>query len=110
MGAVAERGADRVVLTTDNPRSEDPLRIIEEVRAGCEDDPIVEPDRRLAIETAITGASGGDVVLIAGKGHEQGQVFADHTDPFDDREVARSALAALSSVDRDAGSGPGGPA
>lgn len=105
MGAVADQGADVVVLTNDNPRSEDPLRIIEEVRAGCEDEPIVQPDRRLAIETAIAEASDGDVVLIAGKGHEQGQVFADHTDPFDDRDVARTALSERQASQSDDASG-----
>ncbi len=93
MGAVASSAADHVVVTNDNPRSEDPLSIIDAVRAGCVGEPIVEADRRRAIETAVSRAEAGDVVLIAGKGHEQGQVFADHTDPFDDREVAREALA-----------------
>jgi UDP-N-acetylmuramoyl-L-alanyl-D-glutamate--2,6-diaminopimelate ligase len=94
MGAVASAGADHVVVTTDNPRSEDPGRIIEEVVAGCDDEPIVEPDRRLAVDLAVSSAAAGDVVLLAGKGHEQGQEFADRTDPFDDRDVAGRALAA----------------
>ena len=95
MGEVAESGADHVVVTNDNPRSEDPLRIIAEVRAGFEGEPIVEPDRRAAITHALAAAGEHDVVLIAGKGHEQGQVFADHTEEFDDRLVAAEALAAL---------------
>jgi UDP-N-acetylmuramoyl-L-alanyl-D-glutamate--2,6-diaminopimelate ligase len=93
MGAVASGAADHVVLTNDNPRSEDPLSIIDAVRSGCVGDPIVEPDRRRAIELAVSRAGSGDVVLIAGKGHEQGQVFAERTEPFDDREVAQEGLA-----------------
>ncbi len=100
MGGVACRLADRVVLTDDNPRSEDPLRILEEIRAGCVDArgtgaPQVQPDRRLAITDALGRARPGDVVLIAGKGHETGQVFGSRTEPFDDREVAREVLVAL---------------
>lgn len=97
MGEVACRLADVAVLTTDNPRSEDPAEIAEQVRAGCTDDAlVVEPDRRVAIRTALGLARPGDVVVVAGKGHEQGQVFADRTEPFDDREVAAEELRALS--------------
>ena len=99
MGRVAAAGADVVVVTSDNPRSEDPEAIIAEIiegiaaqRPGGPDRSLV--DRRAAIEFAIGEARAGDVVLIAGKGHESGQVFADHTEPFDDRIVAREALAA----------------
>ncbi|MGI9577242.1 MAG: UDP-N-acetylmuramoyl-L-alanyl-D-glutamate--2,6-diaminopimelate ligase [Microthrixaceae bacterium] len=99
MGAVADAGADVVVITSDNPRSEDPLRIIEEIRAGCDDDPIIELDRRSAIHEAVTGATSGDVVLIAGKGHEQGQVFAGRTEPFDDRSVAAEMLSGADPTD-----------
>jgi UDP-N-acetylmuramoyl-L-alanyl-D-glutamate--2,6-diaminopimelate ligase len=95
MGEVACRLADLVVLTNDNPRSEDPLRIIEEIRSGCSDAPVVEPDRRAAIRLALSSADPGDLVLIAGKGHERGQVQGDRVEPFDDREVAREQLAAL---------------
>jgi UDP-N-acetylmuramoyl-L-alanyl-D-glutamate--2,6-diaminopimelate ligase len=95
MGAVACRLADTVVLTNDNPRSEDPLRILEEIRTGCPDAPRIEPDRRAAIHLALAGAGPGDVVVIAGKGHEQGQVVGDTVTPFDDRAVAREELAAL---------------
>ena len=100
MGGVACRLADRVVLTDDNPRSEDPLRIIEEIRAGCvdargTDAPQVQPDRRLAITDALGRARPGDVVLIAGKGHETGPGVRVRTEPFDDREVAREVLVAL---------------
>jgi UDP-N-acetylmuramoyl-L-alanyl-D-glutamate--2,6-diaminopimelate ligase len=93
MGRVATEMADRVVVTTDNPRSEDPLRIIEAIRSGCVGEHLVEADRRRAIHLAVSSASPGDVVLIAGKGHEQGQVFAEVTEPFDDRVVAAEALA-----------------
>ena len=95
MGRIASQLADVAILTSDNPRSEDPLAIIGEVLAGVDDEIEVEPDRAAAIERAIGEARDGDVVLIAGKGHEQGQEFADHTIPFDDREVARDALRRL---------------
>jgi|tagenome__1003787_1003787.scaffolds.fasta_scaffold20921735_2 UDP-N-acetylmuramoyl-L-alanyl-D-glutamate--2,6-diaminopimelate ligase len=93
MGAVARRLADRPIVTTDNPRSEDPASIASQVLDGL--DMEVELDRRRAIELAVGGASAGDVVVIAGKGHEQGQQFADRTIPFDDRTVAREALESL---------------
>jgi UDP-N-acetylmuramoyl-L-alanyl-D-glutamate--2,6-diaminopimelate ligase len=94
MGAVAAHKADLAVLTSDNPRSEDPLTIIEEVRAGAPGarNLLVEPDRAAAIALAIGEARAGDVVLIAGKGHETGQVMGDETRPFDDRDAAREAL------------------
>ena len=95
MGAVASGLADAVVVTSDNPRSEDPLAIIEEVLGGTEGDVAVEPDRALAIERTLERAEDGDVVVIAGKGHEQGQEFATGTLPFDDREVARDVLRRL---------------
>src|ERR671936_615544 len=92
MGRIASELADLAIVTSDNPRSEDPLAIIDEIVAGVTAEVEVEPDRRAAIERAIAAADDGDVVLIAGKGHEQGQEFADRTIPFDDREVAREAL------------------
>ncbi|HEY2939783.1 MAG TPA: UDP-N-acetylmuramoyl-L-alanyl-D-glutamate--2,6-diaminopimelate ligase [Gaiellaceae bacterium] len=92
MGRIASELADVAILTSDNPRSEDPLAIIDEVLAGVTGEIEVEPDRAAAIARAVAGAGEGDVVLIAGKGHEQGQEFADRTIPFDDREVAREAL------------------
>jgi UDP-N-acetylmuramoyl-L-alanyl-D-glutamate--2,6-diaminopimelate ligase len=97
MGRAAVELADAVVVTSDNPRSEDPLAIIEEVLAGTGRGPgvDVEPDRRDAIRRAIASASAGDVVVIAGKGHEQGQTFADRTVPFSDEEEAREALRGL---------------
>ncbi len=93
MGAAAA-GADRVVLTSDNPRSEDPGAIIEAVLPGipASTDLLVEPDRRTAIAAALQGAVAGDVVLIAGKGHETTQTVGDRSLPFDDREIARELL------------------
>ena len=95
MGRVARQLADSVIVTSDNPRSEDPLEIIGEILQGAGTEVEVDPDRRSAIETAIERAEDGDVVVIAGKGHEQGQEIAGVVHPFDDREVARTALQAL---------------
>jgi UDP-N-acetylmuramoyl-L-alanyl-D-glutamate--2,6-diaminopimelate ligase len=94
MAGAAEVGADRVYVTSDNPRSEDPLAIVAEIVAGLErpDRAIVEPDRRAAIARALADASEGDVVVICGKGHEQGQEIAGVVHPFDDRTVARELL------------------
>lgn len=105
MGAVAGRLSDLVVLTSDNPRSEDPERILDEIQRGLS--PTPEPgapkrtgtpftrvlDRRAAIDSAIRMALPGDLVLVAGKGHEKYQVIGDRTLPFDDVDVARAALA-----------------
>jgi UDP-N-acetylmuramoyl-L-alanyl-D-glutamate--2,6-diaminopimelate ligase len=91
MGRIAARLADRAILTSDNPRSEDPLAIVAEVLAGAPELE-VEPDRRAAIELALSGARDGDVVVIAGKGHERGQEIAGEVHPFDDRVVAREVL------------------
>jgi UDP-N-acetylmuramoyl-L-alanyl-D-glutamate--2,6-diaminopimelate ligase len=95
MGRIAAERADVAIVTSDNPRSEDPDAIIAEVLAGAGTGVEVEPDRAAAIERAIAIAQPGDVVVIAGKGHEQGQEFADRTVPFDDRDVARQALQAV---------------
>jgi UDP-N-acetylmuramoyl-L-alanyl-D-glutamate--2,6-diaminopimelate ligase len=95
MGRIASELADIAIVTSDNPRSEDPRAIIDEILAGVTGEVEVEPDRAAAIEHAISAADEGDVVLIAGKGHEQGQEFADRTIPFDDREVARDVLRRL---------------
>jgi UDP-N-acetylmuramoyl-L-alanyl-D-glutamate--2,6-diaminopimelate ligase len=92
MGRIARQLADSVIVTSDNPRSEDPLEIIGDVLHGAGTDVEVDPDRRSAIETAIARAADGDVVVIAGKGHEQGQEIAGVVHPFDDREIARAAL------------------
>lgn len=96
MGAAAAR-ADLAIITSDNPRSEDPATIIGQVLAGTAGAPavVVEADRRAAIRAALAAAGAGDVVLILGKGHEQGQQFADRMVPFDDRVVAREEAAAL---------------
>ncbi len=98
MGAAATANADLTIITTDNPRSEDPLAIIEEIGSGAREgggEHVVEPDRRKAIRLAVEGARSGDVVVIAGKGHEPVQEFRDRTIPFDDRVVAREELEAL---------------
>jgi len=95
MGEIAARLADLAIVTSDNPRSEDPRAIIAEIVAGTGDELEIVPDRREAIARAIESAAPGDVVVIAGKGHEQGQQFRDRTVPFDDREVAREALRRL---------------
>ncbi len=99
MGAVAGRLADVVIVTSDNPRSEDPVAIIDQILEGviaerAHGPDVVTPDRRDAIFEAVSLASTGDVVVIAGKGHETGQQFADRTIPFDDRDVAREGLRA----------------
>jgi len=94
MGQMAEDLADLVVVTTDNARSEDPAAIAAEIRAGLRDPSValVELDRRVAIGLAVGAARPGDVVVVAGKGHEQGQTAGGVTVPFDDREVARTCL------------------
>jgi UDP-N-acetylmuramoyl-L-alanyl-D-glutamate--2,6-diaminopimelate ligase len=94
MGEIAARLADRVIVTSDNPRSEDPEAIISEILTGAGNGVEHDADRRSAIATAIAGARAGDVVVIAGKGHEQGQEFeGGRKIPFDDVTVAREALA-----------------
>lgn len=95
MGRLASELADVTIVTSDNPRSEDPQTIIDEIVAGVAGEVDVEPDRATAIARAIDLAREGDVVLIAGKGAEQGQQLADRTIPFDDREAARDALRTL---------------
>jgi UDP-N-acetylmuramoyl-L-alanyl-D-glutamate--2,6-diaminopimelate ligase len=101
MGMVAARLSDVVVITSDNPRSEEPARIIDEIERGIpagtqasSRSPAVESivDRAAAIDRAVALASPGDVVLIAGKGHEKYQQIGDRVLPFDDGEVARAAL------------------
>lgn len=104
MGAVAARLSDLVVITSDNPRSEDPNRIIDEIKRGIvpprdpgaptrEATPFIAiADRRLAIEHAVKTAKAGDLVLVAGKGHEKTQIIGERTLPFDDVDVARGAL------------------
>jgi UDP-N-acetylmuramoyl-L-alanyl-D-glutamate--2,6-diaminopimelate ligase len=95
MGRIASELADVAIVTSDNPRSEDPRAIIDEILGGVVGDVEVELDRGAAIARAVELAQGGDVVVIAGKGAEQGQEFADRTIPFDDRDAARDALRSL---------------
>jgi UDP-N-acetylmuramoyl-L-alanyl-D-glutamate--2,6-diaminopimelate ligase len=95
MGRIAVERADIAIVTSDNPRSEQPLAIIEDVLQGAGSGVEIDPDRRSAIERAIELAEAGDVVVIAGKGHEQGQEIAGVVHPFDDREVARAALSRI---------------
>ena len=95
MGRLASELADVAIVTSDNPRNEDPLAIIAEVVAGMDGDQTVEPDRAKAIERAVELARPGDVVVIAGKGHERGQEAGGTVVPFDDAEVAGEALRAL---------------
>lgn len=104
MGEQAARLADRVILTSDNPRSEDPSAIIDAIVRGITDADerrsarslLVRADRRAAIASALAGAAPGDVVVIAGKGHESTQTIGDSVIAFDDREVARELLMARS--------------
>jgi UDP-N-acetylmuramoyl-L-alanyl-D-glutamate--2,6-diaminopimelate ligase len=98
MGAVAARLADRVVVTSDNPRGETPESIIDDIVEGVPSDyrarVVTNPDRRDALRDAIGSAAPGDIVVVAGKGHETTQEFADHTVAFDDRLVAAEILEA----------------
>lgn len=97
MGRTAGDLADKVILTSDNPRGENPVGILAEVDLGIEDKRkrLMEPDRRAAIKLAVSMAEKGDVVLVAGKGHETVQIFKDGTRTFDDRQVAREVLGEL---------------
>jgi UDP-N-acetylmuramoyl-L-alanyl-D-glutamate--2,6-diaminopimelate ligase len=94
MGAAAAAGSDFAVFTDDNPRSEDPAAILDAMRAGAPADArvLVEPDRRRAIAAAADLAREGDVLVVAGKGHEQGQEIAGEVFPFDDRDELRAAI------------------
>jgi len=100
MGEAAGQGSDFVVLTSDNPRSEDPLSIINDAVVGLQRVGLqgsgakyrTEPYRRAAVHLAIAGARPGDIVLIAGKGHEQTQITNHGAIPFDDRQVAAEVL------------------
>ncbi len=96
MGEVAERLADAVVLTSDNPRSEDPLAILAAIRTGMHGAPVIEPDRAAAIRRAVGTADAKDVILLAGKGHEPYQETAGVRQPFSDVEQAMAALGARS--------------
>jgi UDP-N-acetylmuramoyl-L-alanyl-D-glutamate--2,6-diaminopimelate ligase len=105
MAKVAEKYADKIIVTTDNPRHEDPQSIIDEVLTGFSSLENVEaiPDRRQAIDIAISNAQPGDVVLLAGKGHETSQVVGDVHIAFDDRRVARELLSARAPNDSSKG-------
>jgi UDP-N-acetylmuramoyl-L-alanyl-D-glutamate--2,6-diaminopimelate ligase len=93
MGAIAARDADHAWVTNDNPRREDPAAIANEILAGAPRAALdVELDRAAAIRAAIAAATSGDVVLIAGKGHETTQTFSNRVEPFDDRNEARQQL------------------
>ena len=93
MGRIACTLSDRVVVTSDNPRSEDPLQIMRDVELGCSGQYTLESDRGQAIALAISGASGGDCVLIAGKGHEDYQLIEGERLHFSDADQANKALA-----------------
>ena len=96
MGEIAAALSDVAIITSDNPRSEEPQAIIDDILAGVEEKTVeVELDRRAAIEQALAQAREGDVVVIAGKGHEQGQEIGGQVLPFDDRVVAAELLVEL---------------
>jgi UDP-N-acetylmuramoyl-L-alanyl-D-glutamate--2,6-diaminopimelate ligase len=101
MGRIAAELADRAIVTDDNPRSEDPARIRRAVLADCPGG-IEIGDRRAAIRAALAGLEAGDLLLIAGKGHETGQIVGDRVLPFDDAQEARAALAELAAAPRGA--------
>jgi UDP-N-acetylmuramoyl-L-alanyl-D-glutamate--2,6-diaminopimelate ligase len=96
MGEIAARESDHAYVTNDNPRSEDPATIVDDIMVGVADDHDVERilDRRTAIREALAAARPGDVVVVAGKGHETGQTIGDRIEPFDDRDVARARVLA----------------
>lgn len=97
MAECAEKYSDKVIVTSDNPRSEDPHAIIESIVKGFKTSKYtIEPDRKKAIEQAIKEAKRDDIVLIAGKGHEAYQIFGHQKYPFDDRLVAQNYLETLS--------------
>ena len=110
MGEIGARLADEAFVTSDNPRTEDPQAIIAEIVAGIpparRSQVVVEPDRRAAIALAVRSAREGDVVVIAGKGHEQGQKIGDRVIPFDDRTVVLEALAEIGWGEPAAEAGP----
>ena len=92
MGSVAEKYADRVLVTSDNPRTEDPQSMIDDIRRGLAVDARCIVDRREAIWEAVSGSSAGDIILVAGKGHETYQIIGTEKLPFDDRAVVREAF------------------
>lgn len=94
MGAIAERNSDQIIITSDNPRTEDPFKIIQQITMGLVTNkkPIIEIDREKAIQSAIQNSKKGDVILIAGKGHEDYQIIGTTKLPFDDRTIAKKWL------------------
>ena len=94
MGEIACRLSDTVIFTSDNPRTENPTRILDEIESSCSafTNHVREPDRAKAIHLAVKRAKTGDIILIAGKGHEDYQIIGAEKIPFDDREVAAGAL------------------
>ena len=97
MGAIAERDADAVILTSDNPRTEDPERILDEIETGMTRPHERIEDRREAIARALAMAGRGDVVVLAGKGHETYQIRGTTRLPFDEREIVRELAASRAS-------------
>jgi UDP-N-acetylmuramoyl-L-alanyl-D-glutamate--2,6-diaminopimelate ligase len=98
MGLAAGEGSDLVIATSDNPRSEEPNAILAEIEPGLKASGVkysIEPDRAAAIRAALAGAASGDVVLIAGKGHEREQILSTGTVPFDDAKIALEILGEL---------------
>jgi UDP-N-acetylmuramoyl-L-alanyl-D-glutamate--2,6-diaminopimelate ligase len=109
MGRIAAERADRVIVTTDNPRGEEPQRIVDDILAGIPQprEAVVELDRRAAIRRAVAEAAAGDAIVVAGKGHEAYQIVGDRVLAFDDRLEVRAALDARSEAERRAaGGGP----
>jgi UDP-N-acetylmuramoyl-L-alanyl-D-glutamate--2,6-diaminopimelate ligase len=112
MGETSGRLSDLTILTSDNPRQEDPLKIISDIVVGMQKSTgkyLIEADRAKAIRLAIDEARAGDIVLLAGKGHEDYQIFADHTIHLDDRELARKALSDLGYTDSQPPQSDGSP-
>ena len=112
MGEVTGRLSDLTILSSDNPRNEDPLKIISDIIVGLQKTAgkyLIEPDREKAISVAMDEARAGDIVLLAGKGHENYQILADRTLKFDDREVARHALQERGYSEKQAEVGPRKP-
>jgi UDP-N-acetylmuramoyl-L-alanyl-D-glutamate--2,6-diaminopimelate ligase len=93
MGAVAERAADIAIVTSDNPRTEDPDAIIDEIEAGMSETHVRVTDRRSAIAQALRIAKPDDLILLAGKGHETYQVIGRETRPFDERDIVHELWA-----------------
>jgi UDP-N-acetylmuramoyl-L-alanyl-D-glutamate--2,6-diaminopimelate ligase len=113
MGRIAADLSDLVILTSDNPRTEDPLRILADIRAGITASRLAAvetlPDRQAAIERAVDLAQPGDVVVVAGKGHETYQDIGGHRHPFDDRQVLHTAFARKADGSGAASSAPSSP-